>query len=380
MGTASRGSPRTKAKPRRTHATKRRASGSARPRARFGWSRRLGVALAVLLVGASAVIAGQFLQGDGRPPTEAAATASATPVNDGPPPPAPTLLRPPATLVTSALVDVEVALPTQLLSPRPDGYRLRVYVNDEIVRERRLPDESPARVREVPLEQGENRITAAIVAPSGGESLHSSALLVTRDDQPPVIHIVTPADGERVFLEKLPVRGRTEPGARVSLTNTATGEELALSAASDGRFEGLIALVTGNNTLSLRTQDAAGNRSRASLSVVRARSAATVALEVRPESVRLQDLPLTLTLLATVSGVDGRPVDGAEVTFSMSVPGQSTMTYSTITDGGRAAWHGLRVPRDGALGGQGLATVMVVLDDEQADGLTLRASATVRFQ
>jgi hypothetical protein len=378
MGTASRGSPRTKAKPRRTHATKRRASGSARPRARFGWSRRLGVALAVLLVGASAVIAGQFLQGEKRSPADAAATASATPINDGPPPPAPTLLRPPATLVTTALIDVDVALPAQLVSPRPDGYRLRVYVNDEIVRERRLPDESPTRVREVPLQQGENRITAAIVAPSGGEGLHSSPLLVTRDDQPPVIHIVAPADGERVFLEELPIRGRTEPGAHVSLTNTATGEELELSAGSDGRFAALIPLATGSNTLSLRAQDAAGNRSRASISVVRARSAATVVLEVRPESVRLQDLPLTLTLLATVSGVDGRPVDGAEVTFSMSVPGQSTMTYGTTTDGGRAAWYGLRVPRDGALAGQGLATVMVTLGEDQ-DSLTLRASATIRF-
>ena len=379
MGTASRGSPRTKAKPRRTHATKRRTSGSARPRARFGWSRRLGVALAVLVVGASAVVAGQLLERDAMPPVDGAVTASDVP-NDGPPPPAPTLLQPAATLVTAAQIDIEVALPAELLSPRTDGYRLRIYVNDELVRERRLPDESPAQVREIPLESGQNRIAAAVVAQSGGESLHSAALLVTRDDLPPVIHVVTPGDGERVFLEELPIRGRTEPDAQITLTNAATGEELEVSAGSDGRFEAVVVLATGRNTLSLRARDAAGNRSRASISVLRARSAASVTLEVRPDSIRLDDLPRTLSLLAAVNGVDGRTVDGAEVTFSMSVPGQSTMTYTTTSEAGRAAWYGLRVPRDGALTGSGLATVLVVLGGDQADGLDLSASATVSFR
>lgn len=331
----------------------------------------MGIALALLLVGGSLVLANQALD-QGRP--GGAEQGGHTPA---PVPPAPALLPLEQTLLARASVDLVVELPGGL-APRGD-YRLRIYVNGEPAREERLPPEALAKVDDVPLHQGANRITAAIHGPRG-ESLHSAALQVERDDVAPAIEMTSPQAQRAIYTEQAALRGRSEPLALISVRNVTTGQEQETEADTNGRWEVRLDLALGRNVVTLRSRDRAGNRSRASVRLERVESQASVSLEVRPAELEVADLPATLRLVARVRGLRGEPLDGAAVTFSLSAPGQQTLTYTTTTRDGLASWSDIRVPRDGAREGQSLATVMVLLDDGQGDLLRLQESASIRIR
>lgn len=322
------------------------------------------------MLGASIVFAGQALD-EGRPITQLPPGASRQPL-----PPAPRIVAPAEALIAAATVDVELELP-DWLTPRGD-YRLRIYVNEGLARELRLPREQPARVADIPLEQGDNRISAAIVGPAG-ESLHSPAIHLVRDDEPPVIHVSAPT-ARSVHTSGVTVRGRTEPGAALTVRNPSSDEEFDIVIGADGRFELELSLALGDNVITLRAVDAAGNRSRATLRLVRLQSKAVVSLEAQPSTFKLADLPTTLNVAAALTGLQGELVDGAPVTFSISVPGQQTSTYQTTSRAGQAAWSGVRIPADGARQGSGLVTVMVVLLDGQGSEVTLQDSVSLTFR
>jgi hypothetical protein len=338
--------------------------------ARISWSRRIGAALALVVLGASIALAGQALD-DGRSAAQPSPSASRAPLSG-----APRIVVPADILVAASTIDVELKLPDGLL-PRSD-YRLRIYVNEELVREQRVPRGQPALVADIPLDQGDNRISAAIVGPAG-ESLHSPAIHVVRDDEPPVIHVSAPV-ARSVHTRAVTLRGRTEPGAQLTVRNPSSDEEFELEVGADGRFELQLSLALGDNVVTLRAVDAAGNRSRATLRLVRLQNSAAVSLEVRPSAFKLADLPTTLNVLANVTGLRGERVDGASVTFSISVPGQQTSTYQATSRAGQAAWRGVRIPLDGARPGSGLVTVMVVLADGQDGEVTLQDSVSLTFR
>ncbi len=351
-------------------ATRQRRRHAARPsHFRIGWSRRIGAALGLLAVGATIVLAGQTLDDGslGVTPEPSASRAAL--------PPAPELSST-AALVAAATIDVTVELPGGL-SP-PSAYRLRIYVNDELARERRLPRETPATIRAIPLDEGDNWVSAAIAGPDG-EGLHSAPVHVVRDAEPPPIHVSEPPD-RTVHAPQVTLRGRTEAGSRLVVRNAGTGEAFELEIGADGRFELGLELALGANEVTLRATDAAGNRGRATIVLTRRQSKAAVTLEPRPSSVALDDLPETISLHARISGLHGEPADGARVTFSLSVPGQQTTTYTTSSSAGLAIWRGIRIPADGALAGQGLATIMVVLDDGQGGEVVLQESAAISFR
>ncbi len=326
--------------------------------------------LALLVVGTSIVLAGQSLsrrEGDGpRESVNPAATGSSVAM---PVPAAPTLVVPEQTLVTARTTDIGVAIPASV--PRDDAYRLRLYINGTVVRERRLPPRDSVTFRSVDLVRGQNAIRAAIVGPAG-ESLHSAPVMITRDDVAPMLRVAEPAPDAHLHADRTLVRGRTEAGAEVTLTNAATADEVKVVGNNDGRFEATIALATGSNALTLVARDAVGNRRRVTLTIIREDGAASVRLTVSRESIELVELPASMSLSAFITDASGAPSDGADVTFSMSVPGQSTITFPTTSSAGVAVWNGVRLPREGALTGQGFATVLVTLPT----GQSLQGSAT----
>ena len=158
----------------------------------------------------------------------------------------------------------------------------------------------------------------------------------------------------------------------MTLTNAATADEVKVVGNNDGRFEATIALATGSNALTLVARDAVGNRRRVTLTIIREDGEASVRLTVSRESIALLELPASMSLSAFITDASGAPADGADVTFSMSVPGQSTITFPTTSSAGVAVWNGVRLPREGALTGQGFATVLVTLPT----GQSVQGSAT----
>ncbi|CAN5851409.1 hypothetical protein BH24CHL6_BH24CHL6_12320 [soil metagenome] len=330
------------------------------------------MALAVLLLGGSLVLAGQALDGPGpnNNPAQPGLSPALVPL-------APALLPLDVTLVATPTVDIEVELPAGL--SRRGAHRLRIYVNDHMVREVRLTREPLASVADIPLEQGANRVSAAIAGPNG-ESLHSAVLEIERDDEPPPIQITSPSVSHAIYSEQVTLRGRTEASARVNVRNTTTEQEQEAEADQAGLFEVRLELALGRNVISLRSRDPAGNRSRTTLRLERIESRAGVSLEIRPETIELDELPATIELQARIRGLEGEPLHEAAVHFSLSVPGQQTLTYQTTSRHGLASWRDIRIPVDGVRDGQGLATVMIVLGDGQGDELTLQESAPISFR
>lgn len=325
--------------------------------ARIGWSRRLGIAAALLVAGVSVVFASQAM-GPGGPaatPRDPAATPTPTP--------APVLAAAPELLPPSATLTNEpsITLDARLLEDLPrDEFRLRVYVNGDLERERRLPRRQQFSLA-VALVEGPNSITLA-VSGAGGESLHSAPVEVTRDSRAPAISGLEPASGTTVYAERATLRGTTEPGATLRVLNQATGSASTRVVGEDGAIEVAVDLVLGANELVLETRDAAGNEARAAVSLERREGAPTVELTLSRTSLTLAGLPTSISLRADVLEAGGAPVDGAEVTFSLSPPGVPTLTYNATTVAGVARWPSVRIS-DAATAGDGLATVLVTLPD-----------------
>ena len=356
--TGGRSTQRQGARPARRAARSRNDRNLAR---RVGWSRRIGVATAlVVLVGAGIAFAGGALDkqaGDGTARTTA------------PRPMAPTLVAPDRALTRLAAIDLEGALPADL--DRAGADLLRIFVNDQLVRERGVPDGSSIALNEVPLDEGENEIRAVLVG-EGGEGDSSAPVVVIRDSTAPQIRISRPEDGATLYGATETLRGRTESGASLEISDERSNEPVEAVVADDGRFEAFLRLQPGSNTYVLSSEDPAGNRASTRFVVVRETSLASIDLSLSASDLGAAELPATIDVVVLVRDELGRASDGAEVTFGLSPPNRATTTYRTVTENGRAIWHDMVVAGDEGAIGTWLVTVLAVM----ASGEELRASAS----
>jgi hypothetical protein len=185
-------------------------------------------------------------------------------------------------------------------------------------------------------------------------------VVIVRDSTVPVVTITEPAAGA-IYSDATVVRGTSEPGATLLVTNLANRAEGRVAVGDDGQFEVHVGLVMGSNEIRLEARDAAGNVGRGSLMLERRDGSTTASLSVSRGQIALSALPVRLTIRGQVRDPAGQPVDGAEVTFSVSPPGLPTQTYVGTTSGGALVWTGVRISREGAQAGQGLVTMLVVL-------------------
>lgn len=303
----------------------------------------------LLLIGGSIALAGQALDSN---------RGVDRPAPSAPPPPAPALLAPDFTVTRQQSIDLTGLRPNGLRVDQQ--YRLRVFVNGELVYERPLPGGEQFVIAGIPLAQDGNEIRAALVG-AGGEGPRSGPVSVVRDDVAPIIRVVRPQPAATIYTAEETLRGRTEAGADMKVVEELTGLELQTSVQPDGRFEAALSLALGENPLLLRSQDKAGNVSRTRIVLVRAESAAALSLVISPAEVGLADLPMAIEMVVTVHDELGRPVDGAQVIFGLSPPNRPTMTYRTTSADGLASWPELEVGASSDAAGTWLVTVLAVL-------------------
>jgi hypothetical protein len=333
-------------------------------------ARRAGV---VVIVGALAVSILLALGGGSTPPV-------APPFTPGPGQTAgaagsPGLPTPLA--VVPAVVPVIVPPANPLLMDRewtasvtiPDpGVPLRTLELWVYRNERRVMDPIRVRsltmsVRKIPLKRGENRIAVSL-ANAGGEGQRSEAVVLTVDDEGPVIDVREPADEAVVNGQTVTVRGITEPGLEVTVTNAAVSAVQPVTSDDRGIFITEIRLGPDENQLAIEASDAAGNQTRETITVTRGDGQAKATLSITPHDLRLADLPTSLDVRLVLTDPDGAPVDGAAVTFSVSPPGWlSTETYDTVTVDGVARWEDVLIAREGAVKGNGFVTVRAILGE-----------------
>jgi hypothetical protein len=332
----------------------------------MSWARRVGIAGGLLLAVVSVAVAAQSISpGGAAGPSSTLSLGSVAGMS-------PPLLDAISNPVTASAIDVRGHLAASL--PDDGTYRLRVYVNNRFRRDARLTaGEDRFVVGDVPLAEGENTITATVSA-GGAETAGSAAITVDRDTTAPVIEITSPA-GTTVYGDTLLLKGTTEPGAQMTLTNRTTGASTDATAAQSGDFSLSLHLQPGNNVLDVGAVDQAGNRDQQRLTLMRTESQASVTLELSRDSYDLATLPQTISVVAHVIGPDGKPANDAGITFSISPPGQTTVTRQATTVDGTATWADFPLTLPGAQSGRGLVTALATL----ADGETVAGSSTFVF-
>ena len=236
------------------------------------------------------------------------------------------------------------------------GLEVRVYRNSKQLIAQPVTDVGRIKVRDVPLRRGSNHLTATL-GNNGGEGPRSDMVTITVDDQAPKVTVKSPKSGSALNQRRITIVGKTEAGLTVTARNATSGSTATMTVGSSGAFGLDVRLAPGRNTITVRARDVAGNLGGTSLAIVRGDGHAAVDLRLSRKKLPLRSLPRTLNARVTVRDADGRPVDGAVVTFTMSPPGQLTSTYTTTTKSdGTASWSGIRIIRPGTTRGFGLVT------------------------
>lgn len=299
------------------------------------------------------------------------------------PPPSPTavplagspiLIAPDESYTNQPTVTLSGTLPAEVAGRK--DYRVRIY--------RSLGDESspPELVRELPvgatpqftvpavtLEKGVDYFTATLIGP-GGETDPSPAVRYVYDTSKPRIILSSPKDGATINAKTVALKGEVQSRSVVVARNEANGASVTGKAAPDGTFAVTLALEPGVNGITLTSTDPAGNVSDLVISILRGSGKLTAALSASRVQFQASRLPAPLTLTAVVTDPDGRAVNGATVTFTLSIPGVDPITQDGATDATGTAVFRTNVP-NGATIGNGLATVLV--DTRSFGSITARA-------
>jgi hypothetical protein len=271
----------------------------------------------------------------------------------------PSLEQPSEPYTAESTVDLVVTVPAGLAGSL--DHRIRVYLS--------LPDQPPTAIQEsaiattqktiipVTLEKGINDFTVAIVGPDG-LSETSAPVRYVFDASPPKITVTSPKNNAVVNGKAVTLKGKTQARTTLLARNDTSGSSIAGTAGADGTFKLSLALSPGVNTITLTGTDPAGNVTETSLKVKRGSGKLTAKLTASVYQIKRSRLPEPVTLSVTVTDPDGKALDNADISFTLSMPGIPTVTVDGKTNGSGRASFTTTIPKGADLG-QGSATVLV---------------------
>ena len=283
-------------------------------------------------------------------PTEAPALADA-----------PSIAVPEQPYTNKDKVDVTVNVPPAVTGL--DGYTVRLYVT--------LEEEDPQLLVEVPvgriavqvlpavgLSMGRNDIQAAIMGPAG-ESERSAVATWVLDQSKPKVSVISPKNNAQVKKAVVTVKGKSQAGAEIRLTNAANGAIATTVVGKDNLWETTVAIADGSNAITVTARDPAGNENTAELNVRKGSGRLAANLTSSAYRFKASKLPRSITLSVAVTGPDGRRLSGATALFTISVPGLEAIVSGEVrTNKSGMASFTTTIPA-GATPGGGLATVLV---------------------
>lgn len=130
--------------------------------------------------------------------------------------------------------------------------------------EKQIIDDDGTFELETQLTEGENTIATYAIDKAKNESLSSKKYYITLDTQVPSIEIETPENNSRITLRKnqiTTVKGTAEPNSKVYIENRLSFAD------SEGNFSGTYSLTEGDNKITVKAVDKAGNTSELELLV-----------------------------------------------------------------------------------------------------------------
>lgn len=256
-------------------------------------------------------------------------------------------------------VDLLVTVPSALAGDA--DHHLRVYLA--------LKDQAPTAIQEasigvtgrtiipVTLTKGINDFSVTLVGP-GGESESSPLVRWILDLSPPPIRLSAPKDGAVVNRKAVVLEGRTQGRTTLIARNQTTGDSVSGTAANDGTFALSLPITTGPNQLKITATDPADNVAQSELVVTRGSGRLRATLSASAWSISRTVLPQAIQLTVNVDDPDGKPLAGARVTFTLTIPGIRPVRGDATTDANGRAVFETTIPK-GADRGSGGAAVLV---------------------
>jgi hypothetical protein len=271
----------------------------------------------------------------------------------------PVIASPREPYTNTAEADLVVTIPRDAAGDR--DALVRVYLALEGV--------APSPITEVPvgattrlvvpvtLTVGRNDFSATLVR-SGVESESSPIVTYILDQEPPAVVLTSPRDGATINDDTVTLEGRTQPRSDLVVRNEANGTSITGEADSDGSFELVLPLAAGPNGIRLTATDPAGNQGELIVNVLRGSGKLTAVLSASAYRISVGSLPTSLQVNVLVTDPNGAPLEGADVTFTITVPGIPPIVKETVTAGdGRASFS--TTLGAGVETGGGLLTVTV---------------------
>lgn len=272
---------------------------------------------------------------------------------------APVIASPTEPYTNKPSVDLQITVPDALVGDT--AARLRIYLT--------LEGQAPAPIAEVPmgstiklivpveLSPGRNDLHATILD-AGIESEPSPVVTFVLDTEAPEITVASPKSGATINRGTVAIKGTTQPRTTLLARNEANGTSISGLAGSDGTFSLDLPLEPGPNGIRITGTDPAGNVGELILSVVRGSGTLTSTLTASAYRISVGSLPTSLQLSVLVTDPDGRPLEGATITFTLTVPGIPPVAKEAVTGGDGRATFTTTLPT-GVTAGAGLATVLV---------------------
>jgi hypothetical protein len=273
----------------------------------------------------------------------------------------PSIVSPTEPYTNQEQVDLVVTVPADVAGS--SDYTIRVYLALEgqvpapIQDAPLAPAPAPKTIIPVALTPGINDFTVTLIGP-GGESESSPIIRYVFDDKLPGIKLASPRDGATINRKSVDLEGRSQGRSTLMARNQTTGDSIVGTADADGRFRLRLPIAMGSNRIIIAATDPAGNANEISIAVTRGSGRLRASLGASFYSIVRSALPEPIRLTVTVDDPDGKPLEGARVTFTLSIPGIKTVTGDAVTDSNGRAVFQTTIPK-GADPGGGTAAVFV---------------------
>lgn len=306
------------------------------------------------VVGTIGSMAGGFVAGVTATPSPQPSVAT---ISD-----APSVQAPEEPYTSADSTDLVITVPRDVVGDPKARLRIYLALKDQAaVAIDEVPIAGPTTIVPVALTKGVNDFSVTILGPTG-ESDPSPVVRFIQDKAPPKITITSPKNGAIVNRKAVEITGKTQGRTTLIARNAANGASITVDALGDGTFSLTLAIAAGVNTITIGGTDPAGNVSQVELIVKRGTGKLTVSLTASAYHITRSKLPESIRLTATVNDPDGRALAGADVTFTLAIPGIKTIVAESKTSATGSATFKTTIPKSADVG-QGTATVLVSSDE-----------------
>jgi hypothetical protein len=244
-------------------------------------------------------------------------------------PPSPNLTVPSQPYTNQPKLDLTGSIPNSIVGQTGDTIRIYRKVGTAAagqVAEIPVPSGPSFTVPAVALATGSNAFTATIVS-AAGESPPSIAVTYILDQAKPKITIGAPAKNAIVNGTAATIKGQTQAGSSISARNEANGVTAVATADNTGAFTVVIALASGVNGINVTATDPAGNTGSVVISVQRGTGKLSVKLTASAYHLN-SGKPNSITMNVLVLDPNGAQLSGANVTLTLTVPGDGITPFS----------------------------------------------------